>query len=78
MRLERVQMSISDFIIAEMGKFYVESVSSAMEVVFKEISTVTPFIFVLTTGSDPMSILLKFAQDMGLQEKLQQISLGQG
>lgn len=71
-------MSISDFIITEMGKFYVESVSSSMEVVYREISTVTPFIFVLTTGSDPMSILLKFAQDMGLQEKLQQISLGQG
>lgn len=64
-------MSISDFIITEMGKFYVESVSSSMEVVYREISTVTPFIFVLTTGSDPMSILLKFAQDMGLQEKLQ-------
>lgn len=53
-----------------MGKFYVESVSSAMDVVFKEISTTTPFIFVLTTGSDPMAILVKFASDMGFQDRL--------
>jgi len=35
-----------------------------MDVVYKETSPITPFIYVLTTGSDPMSILLKFAQDM--------------
>ena len=71
LRLEMVQISVSDFIIAEMDKFYVESVSSAMEVVYKEISTTVPFIFVLTTGSDPMSILVKFSQDMGFGDKLQ-------
>lgn len=76
LRLEMVQISIAEFIIKEMGSFYVESVSSAMDVVYKEISTTTPFIFVLTTGSDPMAILQKFAQDMGVLENLKQISLG--
>lgn len=78
LRLELVQMSMITFIIKELGQFYVESVSSAMEIVYKEISPIIPFIYVLTTGSDPMSILLKFAADKGFSDRLQQISLGQG
>lgn len=78
MRLELIQNSIVEFIIKELGQFYVESVSSAMELVYKETARQIPFIYVLTTGSDPMSILLKFAKDMGFNDKLQQISLGQG
>lgn len=73
-----IQMSVSEFIIAKMTRFYIESVSSAMDIVYKEISTITPFIFVLTTGSDPTSILYKFAQEMNFMDKLKQISLGQG
>lgn len=66
------------FIIKQMGKFYVESPSTAMDVIFPELSTFTPLIFVLTQGADPTSILLTFAAKMEFQDKLNTISLGQG
>lgn len=53
------------FIIRQMGKFYVESPSTAMDVIFPELSTSTPLIFVLTQGADPTSILFNFAAKMG-------------
>jgi dynein heavy chain len=49
-----------------------------MDIVYKEINVYTPLIFVLTTGSDPTAIILKFAADMGMSDKLNAISLGQG
>ena len=61
-----------------MGKFFVESPSVAMDILYKQINTYTPLIFVLTQGADPTSILLKFAEDMGFNDKLNAISLGQG
>merc|ERR1719326_2050034 len=38
----------------------------------------TAIVFVLSTGADPTSMLLRFAQDMGMQDTLGVISLGQG
>lgn len=75
-RNEMIQISMTEFIIRETDKFYVESPSGAMDILYKEISTITPLIFVLTQGADPTSILLKFAEDMGFREKLNPISLG--
>jgi len=61
-----------------MGKFFVESPSSSMDILYKQINVFTPLIFVLTQGADPTSILLKFAADMDFSDKLNPISLGQG
>lgn len=77
-RLEMVNLAFAEYVCREQDRFYIEAVSSAMDVVYKEINVYTPLIFVLTTGSDPTSIILKFAQDMQMGDKLQAISLGQG
>jgi dynein heavy chain len=60
-RPDMVQYAMSQYIIAEMGKFYVESPSVSMDILFADINTFTPLIFVLSTGADPTSTLLKFA-----------------
>jgi len=36
----------------------------------------TPLIFVLSTGSDPIADFLKFADEMTMQKRIESISLG--
>jgi dynein heavy chain len=49
-----------------------------MDTIFEDINNYTPLIFVLTSGADPTSQLLKFAADRGFADTLSPISLGQG
>jgi dynein heavy chain len=49
-----------------------------MQLCFNDSRCTTPLIFVLTPGADPMTELLKLAEDKGFGKKLQAISLGQG
>mmetsp|Transcript_11723 Transcript_11723/g.17926 ORF Transcript_11723/g.17926 Transcript_11723/m.17926 type:complete len:170 (-) Transcript_11723:145-654(-) len=73
-----IQYSLSDYIIGEMGKFYVESPSVSMSTMYEDISPIIPLIFVLSQGADPTSQLLKFAAEKDFTERIYSISLGQG
>jgi len=43
---------------------------------FKDSNIISPLIFVLSTGSDPVSDFLKLAEEMGMSKKYDSISLG--
>lgn len=45
---------------------------------FSDTSNITPMIFVLSAGSDPMAGFLRFAEEMHYTDKFYSISLGQG
>lgn len=45
---------------------------------YADTKNVIPLIFILSTGSDPMSSFLRFTQDMEFMDKFHSISLGQG
>ena len=45
---------------------------------FKDSSVTSPLIFVLSTGSDPVSDYLRFADEMNMSKKQASISLGKG
>lgn len=77
-RSEKMQYSIVEYIMKEMGQFYVEAPSVTMDIIFKDINIITPLIFVLSAGADPTSMLIKFATEQGFMDKLNPISLGQG
>lgn len=49
-----------------------------LSVVFKDSTSVTPLVFVLSPGTDPAADLYKFAEEMKFSQKLAAISLGQG
>jgi len=77
-RPEKIAFAFQLYVLANMGKYYVESNSATMEVVYADTDARTPLIFILSTGADPTQTLLKFAQAKGYGEKLWTISLGQG
>ena len=77
-RSELIQQSFSSYVISEIGQFYAESPDGSMNVIYEDIDKTIPLIFVLSSGADPTSQLIKFAQEMNFMEKLTAISLGQG
>lgn len=77
-RPEKLLFAFQNYVMDEMGKFYVESPSASMEVVYADTDVKTPLIFVLSAGADPTSSLIKFAKEKNFAEKLNVISLGQG
>jgi len=41
------------YVLNNMGKFYIESHSATMEVIYGDTDYKTPLIFILSTGADP-------------------------
>eukprot|EP00826_Nyctotherus_ovalis_P040893 TRINITY_DN4065_c0_g1_i1.p1 TRINITY_DN4065_c0_g1~~TRINITY_DN4065_c0_g1_i1.p1 ORF type:complete len:1111 (+),score=398.51 TRINITY_DN4065_c0_g1_i1:32-3364(+) len=64
------------FISEKLGKEFVEAPRFDLEAVYKDSTSVTPLIFVLSPGADPFENLKKFAT--GLGKTLRFESLGQG
>ncbi len=70
--------SVSEFVTVNLGKNFVESPSIDLNILFEDTSPITPLVFILSQGSDPMSNFLRFAKEKGYMEKIHAISLGQG
>lgn len=50
-----------------------------MEAAFEDSSCITPLIFVLSAGADPLSAIEKLARSQGIEDdKFKKLSLGQG
>ena len=69
---------MAEFIIKKMTKFYVEPPSGAMKIIYPDMNVITPLVYILTTGADPTSIILQFAKEMDMSDRLYPIALGQG
>lgn len=61
-----------------MGRRFVEPPPFDLKSSYYDSSTISPLIFVLSTGSDPNKDLLLLAQELGMSDKLKSIALGQG
>lgn len=77
-RPEKILSAFQNYVMDIMGKFYVESPTASMDVVYADTDVKTPLIFVLSAGADPTSSLTKFAKEKNFGDKLNVISLGQG
>lgn len=78
-RMDKLVVAVQSFVIHHMGAFFVEPPPFDLQSSYDDSSNVTPLIFVLSPGSDPMAGLIKFAEDRGISKKnLMTISLGQG
>ncbi|KAH3860157.1 hypothetical protein DPMN_023048 [Dreissena polymorpha] len=75
---EQTVFGITDFVRENLGNQFVESPNVALQTLYNDMTKVSPLVFVLSTGSDPMGAFLRFAREKGFTDKIQSISLGQG
>ena len=75
-RLDKVIPGITQYTEGTMGKKFVEPLPVALEPSYNESDCCTPLLFILSPGSDPMTALLKFADDRNM--RIEVVSLGQG
>lgn len=64
------------FVIAEMGEKFVLPPNFDLGLCYKDSSVISPLVFILSPGSDPIGSVLKFAESQS--QKTDVISLGQG
>ncbi|KAK9875370.1 hypothetical protein WA026_007765 [Henosepilachna vigintioctopunctata] len=77
-RPDKILIAISQFVKSEMGEKFTLPPQFNIALSFKESYSLSPLIFILSPGTDPMASLVKFAESMKFTERFQSISLGQG
>ncbi|KAJ3137918.1 Dynein heavy chain 6, axonemal [Physocladia obscura] len=80
LREEKLVASCVSFVQKNMGQQYIDIPPLDLTKACKDTSYLVPLIFILSSGSDPISALMKYAatKDMSSTDKLLMISLGQG
>ena len=78
LRYGKLIYAVKKFIKKELGALYIESPPFDLEGTLEDSNNVTPIIFVLSPGADPVAYLNNLAVKKGMNEKLRSISLGQG
>ena len=76
LRLDKLVPNIAQFVASDLGQKYIEPPPFDLEGTFKDSTSTSPLVFILSPGVDPMLALLKFAESKG--RKVDSISLGQG
>jgi len=77
-RPDRITAETLTFVTHEMGTKFVEPPSFEIAVSYEDSTKMSPLIFVLSPGSDPVADMLTFAEVMNMTSKFESISLGQG
>ncbi|XP_021265333.1 dynein heavy chain 12, axonemal [Numida meleagris] len=79
LRPDKIGPAITTFVAENLGKKFVEPPPFDLTKSYSDSNSTIPLIFVLSPGADPMSSLLKFANDKEMVgNKFRSISLGQG
>ena len=75
---EKVTMAVTEFVRENMGRMFVEPPATDLPTLYEDMNNITPLVFVLSAGSDPMGAFLRFAKERQYTDRVQSISLGQG
>ncbi|KAF5830265.1 dynein heavy chain, N-terminal region 2-domain-containing protein [Dunaliella salina] len=78
LRPDKVVPALQAFVSDNLGVKYTEPPPFDLEGAYKESSSTTPLLFVLSPGTDPTAALLSFANAMKFGNKISVISMGQG
>ena len=75
-RMDKVLLGIEAWISIKLGKEFIIPPTFDISKCYKDSSNLTPLIFMLSPGSDPVTDFIKFAKEN--ERKTESISLGQG
>lgn len=78
LRSDKVIPAIQNYVTTAMGEEFIVVPTFDLSKCYRDSSVVTPLIFVLSAGSDPVADFVKFAHESGMGERYKSISLGQG
>ena len=80
LRPDKTVPELTQFIAIQIGSEFVDPPSFNLKVSYEVSTCETPIMFILTPGADPMTVLLRLADEMEMNDssKLLSISLGQG
>lgn len=77
-RLDKIPFAMQNFIKEKIGEQYILPPTFSVSKSYKDSSSTTPLIFVLSQGSDPVADFKRFAEEMNMSRKYEAISLGRG
>lgn len=77
-RPDKIAEAVTIFVAKEFGGEFVSPPQFDIGRSFADSNALTPLVFILSPGADPMGSLLLFAEKMGYIESFKSISLGQG
>nr|CAD7446891.1 unnamed protein product [Timema bartmani] len=77
-RPDKIIATVTLFIEKEMGEKFVMPPPFDISCSYEDSNCLSPLIFILSPGADPMAALSRFADKMGYGGKFESISLGQG
>lgn len=77
-RPDKVIPVVLKLVKIELGEKFINPPPFDIKKSYNDSFCLSPLIFILSPGSDPMANLLQFAEKMGLGDNLQSVSLGQG
>ena len=60
---------MTDFVKENLGQEFVEPPATDLATLYADMSNVTPLVFVLSTGSDPMNSFQRFAREKGYLDR---------
>ena len=78
LRPAKITLAVQDFETEVMGARFIQPPPFDLAKCYADSHVGSPLIFVLSTGSDPTKAFYNFATQIGMRNKVEGISLGQG
>lgn len=75
-RPDKISQAMQNYITEKLGKEFIDPPTFNLGACYKDSTNITPLIFILSAGSDPISDFKKFADEMDMSKRYSQVSLG--
>lgn len=76
LRPDKMVAAVMDWVTLRLDRKFIIPPTFDLPTIYKDSSVTTPLICVLSPGSDPISAIMRFAEEMGMSKKMDSISLG--